>query len=181
MKEFVLKADVYRVFSEIFSYPEDPESLKDLMYEVANHYPPIGELIPLMDNLQEDYMPFMKGQIPLSEGAYASYHPADVVAFYRAFGLRHRPGDNPDSLPYMLQFLSILCLKIALAPDEDTRDVALDAYRAFLKDHVGYWIGKFAQRVKEREASAFYSEAADRLADFVKEEVRDVDTAHSTA
>ncbi len=179
MKDFLVKADIYRLFSEIFSFPEDEDALKVLIKEVSQIYEPLKELDPPAKSLKEDFMPFMKGEIPLSEGAYASYNPADVVAFYKAFGLKPKSGDNPDSLTYILQFLSILSLKVAMAPDDEKREIAFDGYSKFLNEHLNYWIDKFRDRVHSKSDSEFYKKATDILVDFIKREVKYVDSVNS--
>ena len=87
---------------------------------------------------------------------------ADLMGFYRAFGLDLGSGDKlrerPDHIAVELEFLHFLCWKEARARAEDNQDhinICLDAERKFLRDHLGRWADIFARGV-ERAASHDY-------------------------
>ncbi|MFN8237288.1 MAG: molecular chaperone TorD family protein [Chitinophagales bacterium] len=58
---------------------------------------------------------------------------SDASAFYKAFGFTPKTGENPDSIMYQLEFLALLLVKIAIAPNNENRNVTEDAYRKFWK------------------------------------------------
>ncbi len=176
MKDYIVKADIYRVFSHIFSYPEDKKSLEDFIGEVGKYYPRIKSIIPIYEDLNYSYIPFMKGEIPLSCGSYIPLGTLNILKTYKAFGVKPKSGDNPDSLPYILQFMSLLCLKIALAPDEEKREITLNAYKTLLKEYMEPFTDKLLKRVREKLGDGFYKNATEALVVFIKEEVKNVNS-----
>ncbi len=81
-----------------------------------------------------------------------SQEMADISGFYRAFGFQvgGEQHERPDHLATELEFLYILSLKEAYAAEQgidEHVEVCVEARRAFLRDHLGRWIGLFAQSV----------------------------------
>lgn len=105
---------------------------------------------------------------------------ADVAGFYRAFGFRlaDHPRELPDFLATELEFMSLLCLKEALAGDEEDAErleIIRAAQRAFLEAHLGRWAAVFSTRLRAAacgEAAAFYRVLADLLEEVVTAECR---------
>lgn len=67
---------------------------------------------------------------------------ADVAGFYHAFGVRST-GEREDHLAVECEFLSLLCVKEAIARSSGLEDEATrcrNARAAFLVDHVGAWV-----------------------------------------
>ncbi|HET7377314.1 MAG TPA: molecular chaperone TorD family protein, partial [Anaerolineae bacterium] len=76
---------------------------------------------------------------------------ADIAGFYRAFGFTFdgKIHERPDFLASELEFMHILTLKEARAVEAgraDQAEICIEAERKFLQDHLGRWIGLFAQR-----------------------------------
>jgi TorA maturation chaperone TorD len=81
-----------------------------------------------------------------------SQEMADISGFYRAFGFQvgGEQRERPDHLASELEFLYVLSLKEAYAAQQgidEHVEVCVEARHAFLRDHLGRWIGLFAQSV----------------------------------
>ena len=82
---------------------------------------------------------------------------ADIAGFYRAFGFTFEGQihERPDFLASELEFMHILTLKEACAFEAgrtDQAEVCVEAERKFLQDHLGRWIGLFAERFAPADA-----------------------------
>lgn len=92
---------------------------------------------------------------------------ADVAGFYRAFGLRVHH-ERPDHVVAEFEFLATLLGREAAArrdgrDDATTRERAATcdrAARAFVRDHLGPWIGVWAARVVAEPELAPWAPAA---------------------
>jgi putative dimethyl sulfoxide reductase chaperone len=75
---------------------------------------------------------------------------ADINGFYRAFGfaLARDIRERPDHLAVELEFMHVLALKEATARRREEVEICIDAQRKFLADHLGQWIGLFAQSLR---------------------------------
>lgn len=74
---------------------------------------------------------------------------ADVAGFYRAFNMKVR-SERPDHVVAQLEFLAVALLVEAEqieADDTDGAEVATQAIRKFVRDHVGRWVTAWAGRV----------------------------------
>lgn len=147
-------------FSQIFSNEINHAKARweEIKTEVMELFPELNmeEALSLGKYAEREFSYFMKGIVPISEGSYTLESPSDVCGFYRAFGLIPKVGDNPDSIHYEFEFMSILSLKIAFAPDEVKRDIAQSAYTKFFREHISRWIPKFCKRIKEENNLVFY-------------------------
>lgn len=108
-----------------------------------------------------------------------SQEMADIAGFYRAFGF-HLGGavrERPDHIAVELEFMHGLTLKEAYALETgaaDHAEICVEGQQKFLRDHLGRWVGLFAQSVAHNApdpvyvslaqfASAFVGVDADRL------------------
>ncbi len=104
---------------------------------------------------------------------------ADIAGFYRAFGfgIGGKVRERPDHLAAELEFMHLLALKEAVATESGIAEhveICADAQRKFLQDHLGRWIGWFAESLARSAedgpypalacfASAFVRADAERL------------------
>jgi TorA maturation chaperone TorD len=105
-------------------------------------------------------------------GLVRTFELADVAGFYHAFGVELEPGtERPDHVSAELEFMQLLAAKEAVALAEEGNGehaaVCRDAARAFLRDHLGRWVGSFADAVEAGAEEPFYRAAARVLAGFV--------------
>ncbi len=104
---------------------------------------------------------------------------ADLAAFYRAFGLELAPcGERVDHLSVELSFLQFLAVKEALAAERgqgELADVARDAERRFLAEHIGRWVPGLCRKLAMLDAQGFHGCAAEFLEQLLASESRRLD------
>jgi len=184
--QWLFKADLWRIFSTCFSYPENETitNIQQLGKELQPHSSIIPETQPLFRFLQraalhttleaEYSQLFIQGNIPLSETAY---HPSidiysELSAFYQAFGVQPVSGDAPDTLAYELEFLGVLCVKIALSQNAEQQEVAFSAYREFIRNHLLPLVEKLHNRLSENFPEATYTDLTKYLLNLLRNENR---------
>jgi hypothetical protein len=97
---------------------------------------------------------------------------ADAAGFYRAFGLENADGarDRADAISVELEFCSHLAAQRAYlraTGDETGVERVTEATTAFLEDHVGRWVPRFAADVREAADGGPFRALADALEAFV--------------
>jgi DMSO reductase family type II enzyme chaperone len=102
---------------------------------------------------------------------------ADINGFYRAFGLDVAADrrDRADYLPTQLEFAGHLALQRAYLADEgddEGVEVVTDARASFVEDHLGRWVPRFVEEVREEVDEPFYRALADLLDALVEDEAR---------
>ena len=110
-----------------------------------------------------------------SEQMTKTYTLADIAGFYRAFGVEVGPGGGqPDHIAAELEFMQLLALKEAVAASQaenseesEHAEICRSAARSFLKDHLGRWTARFAERLAEADADPAYAQAGVLLDRFV--------------
>ncbi|RLM77144.1 dehydrogenase, partial [Halobellus sp. Atlit-38R] len=83
---------------------------------------------------------------------------ADAAGFYRGFGLENADGarDRADAISVELEFCSHLAAQRAYLREEGDEtgvERVTDATAAFVEDHVGRWVPRFAADVREELAA----------------------------
>lgn len=165
-----LNADIYRILSRGFSYPDENNineikaiaeeliSIEDLDKDVSGRLERILSALEVKA-LQKEYSRlFLKGTVPICDSSYNRNADAlsAVATFYKAFGLTPKTGESPDSLSYELEFLSILSLKRALARNQEESEIMDSAYSKFLNESLSSFVEKFAGRVEAAAPNRFY-------------------------
>jgi DMSO reductase family type II enzyme chaperone len=110
----------------------------------------------------------------LDKAARRAAELADVLGFYRAFGLGLAAPFEPDHLVVQLEFLSVLLQKIrhfAETGEEEGFAVCERAYRDFLADHPARWYSIFLERLRAADPGSFYGALADLLEELLKGEI----------
>jgi putative dimethyl sulfoxide reductase chaperone len=102
---------------------------------------------------------------------------ADISGFYRAFGFDIGGAfrERPDHVAVELEFMYVLALKQAYALQEgnlEHAEVAADAQRKFLEDHLGQWIGLFAQSLRLNATDESYQALSHFIEAFVEADAR---------
>lgn len=85
---------------------------------------------------------------------------ADISGFYRAFGfvVGNSVRERPDHLAVELEFMHLLAIKEAYAAGNGSVahvEICVEAQGKFLHDHLGGWIGLFAQSLALNAAGAY--------------------------
>lgn len=102
-----------------------------------------------------------------------SQEMADIAGFYRAFGfsLGGAVRERPDHVAVELEFMHILALKEAYALETgipEHVEICVEAQGKFLQDHLGRWVGLFAQSVAHNAPDSLYVALAQFAAAFVQ-------------
>jgi TorA maturation chaperone TorD len=109
-----------------------------------------------------------------AEPFFRSQQLADIAGFYRAFGLttaRAVP-ERPDHVSLELEFMALLSMnkRLALEAESGDRssleaiDVCEQAERAFLRDHLAWWLPSFCTGLRRKAGDGLYAAAGRILA-----------------
>ncbi len=137
-----------------FSFVVDPEEARAL-----------SDSSLAFDEVQAEYIRLFevgpgRPPCPLYEGYHRSGRMKlmeETVRFYEHFGLKTRPGDQPDHLCAQLEFMHYLSFKEAanLGAGKPTAGLAA-AQRDFLARHLCRWLPGLRARAEECGAPPFY-------------------------
>jgi DMSO reductase family type II enzyme chaperone len=185
--KLIRRAQVYKFLADAFVYPyenllEDVPTLGPILQELglADLQPAIYQM-ELCDLQVEHRRVFgltgsicYETEIGLPHEFRQSQEMADIAGFYRAFGFTSGGSrrERPDHIAVELEFMHVLSLKEAYAACEtgvqEHIEVSLDAQRSFLREHLGSWIGLFAQALEKTAGEGPYANLARFAADFVQ-------------
>lgn len=117
---------------------------------------------PSLDEQSGEHHRLFSGTVacPPYESSYAAdpfqqaRQMSDVAGFYRAFGAEPSgpAADRPDQVGCELEFFAYLILTRVEAERADRPDdaaVCADAEDAFLRDHLGRWLGPFCRELEK--------------------------------
>lgn len=185
-REAVRRAQVYAFLSAVYLYPHEnwtndlplmPEITADLDFS-----PAIPNAAPLtLSDLQMQYLHSFGAAGSLCyETEYGLPHEfrqsqelADISGFYNAFGFYNggQVRERPDHLAVELEFMQALALKEAHAllngPAEHAEMCAI-AQAKFLAEHLGAWVGLFAQSLALNAQEGPYFALAQFTSEFVR-------------
>lgn len=142
----------------------------------------LGARVPL-EILKEQYITLfghVMRDVPPYETQYGNAHIfqqanelADIAGFYKAFGLRHLPGEREDHIAVELEFMAYLTLREACAQREcpaEGLQALQDGEGKFLRDHLGRWAPLLGRMIAARTSSEFYGAVGRLLDGFVSGE-----------
>lgn len=156
------RSQVYRFLAGAYLYPHENwlEDLPDLEAVLAG----LGTTLPStpeqcsLEALQSSHLHTfgLSGSLPyeteigMPNEFRQSQEMADIAGFYNAFGFKvgGEVRDRPDFLATELEFMCLVTLMQARAARDSNPErveVCLQAQRSFLQDHLGCWIGLFAE------------------------------------
>ncbi len=168
--DLLLIADLYRLVSKALSYP-DPESIKaisDIALMLSDSEMVTNELASMLKTVHEESNEdavrneysriFLSGGLPISESFCTGRFDciSDVSGFYKAFGFTPKSGDVPDSIMYELEFLSLLLVKIMIAPDKESKEISTNAFSNFYKQHLSDFMVKFTEKLMSYNPSSYF-------------------------
>lgn len=173
------RADAYAAYARLWFPMEGDPPVADLLSKIPGGRA-LLEIAPESVAQEHDrtFGHSLSKDAPAYETSYGSAHIfmqshelADIAGFYRAFGMDPTGLERPDHLSVELEFMHWLLVKEEHArAHADAAEVCREARRAFLRDHLGRWLGAFAGRLRGLGVSKFYAELAERLAAFVRED-----------
>jgi nitrate reductase assembly molybdenum cofactor insertion protein NarJ len=177
-QETLVAADLFRLLSRGFSYP-DEQVLRDIKV-IGTHListDTITEmqralLSTILSNFNEEEIRteysrvFLRGGVAVAESHYTPSFTtvAEVNAFYSAFGFSPKSGEVPDSLMYELEFIAILLLKSVLAENPEHKEVVDAACIKFIDEHVKDFSRLFVQRINSGDANVYLKSMTSLLA-----------------
>jgi TorA maturation chaperone TorD len=90
---------------------------------------------------------------------------AAIGGFYQAFAYDPAPQarEVPDHIASEFDFLAYLAFKSAFAADAqqpEELEIATQAYDAFLRDHLGFWIGPFLESLLATDSEPYRAAGA---------------------
>lgn len=201
-KKLLAKARAYQILSMGFQYPDSKwlQSFSEFLSSGDHQYEAslsemeqtIGDSInPDMDlkaMANEYHLLFTAGQALETAPYETEYLPgevfvktrelADIVGFYRAFGLdiSSELHDRPDHICVELEFMAMLYIKEAYAWDMDSTqniEISMDARKKFLNDHIGIWMPSFCSSIESKSSMEFYTTLSKLALNFLKKEFED--------
>lgn len=194
-ERLLVTADIYRVISIAFSYPEE-KRMEDLRFLVDDVQEVIGDL---SFDIREDFDAFKASLKSLSQEIESEYTElfvtrmlcppyetryvkagfnksevlADIAGFYNAFGFSLAGTEMADHVAAETEFLSLLSLKEAVGIEEGLEEmveVCAHAKKRFLEEHSGRWIESFCRNLIGRTKSEFYKKLAMFTGRFIEAE-----------
>lgn len=179
------RAAVYRMFSGSFREPIpepiDARYLEEALSALPGEFhvaipPPPGDIAGEFrrifgHNLSPDCPPYETHYEHM--GIFRKTQElADLAGFYRAFGLETAAGDRrADHLPVELEFISLLCLKEALAVERgetEKADICRRARGRFLGEHLCRWLPAFAQAVRQKAPDGYFEGLSAAMSAFAR-------------
>ena len=164
------RAQVYHFLSQAFLYPdenwvEDLPLLAEILEEAGLlagwDIQPTAWNYPLEALQAEHRLAFgltgslcYETEFGLPHEFRQSQEMADIAGFYRAFGFNigGKVRERPDHVSAELEFMHILALKEAYAAENGVAEhveICVEAQRKFLQEHLGQWVGLFAESLKQ--------------------------------
>lgn len=175
------RADLYALLAELLSYPGPTlgEELRagGVQAAVAHLAAHSGlDLEPLLDKLTASDLPgaeleaeFIRlfdapdgASTPLYTGVYSHLRRdamEELLRFYRHFGLTVSDDDHdlPDYVPTVLEFLSFLALRSAVAETDEARFATDAAAADIIGRHLHPWASHTIERFGGRRPHPFYA------------------------
>lgn len=142
--------------------------LQDNLPEYAGPFDAISKLTPILETYNALFGHAVRGACPPYELEYnksdipqRASELADIAGFYNAFGMvmADDAHERVDHIAVEFELMSALAAKQAYAienDDSEAQQILYDAQRAFLTDHIGWWVPAFAARLEEADPDGFY-------------------------
>ncbi|MEG0776380.1 MAG: molecular chaperone TorD family protein [Raoultibacter sp.] len=144
-----------------------------------------------LEALQSDYAVVFEGPESLPAPPWESVYTSnkrllfqkstlEIRNIYRSQGLLPSlyPRVADDHISLELDYLSHLAqrsLEAFVAQDEESYAQAMAANKAFLVDHLGVWVGSFADDLAKWKSDSFYTYAAKTLEVFIRNEITNLE------
>lgn len=195
------RADVYRLLSACFYQPEEAfleeevfGQLKASMAKVSPQSVPATVALQAafkehsLESLKLDYSRLFLGPFEILAKPYGSVYldgekivmgdsTVKVQAMYRegGFEIAEDFREMPDHVAVELEFLYLITFHIAEASEKAKRNDLIRLKKTFLKEHLGNWVGPFAEVVRKGARTDFYLQVADLTEQIVTEDLRELE------
>jgi DMSO reductase family type II enzyme chaperone len=189
----IRQAQLYLFLSMAFLYPEENwldglPAVEKIVHDLNLPFPSLAhwdrdmpDLNADLNALQSEYRRVLgltgslcyETEYGLPHEFRHSQELADIAGFYNAFGfvtggvMRERP----DHIAVEFEFLYLLALKQAYALEtglDEQAEICADARRNFLHDHIGHWVGLFAESLARMAPDSVYTALARFAVTFVR-------------
>jgi DMSO reductase family type II enzyme chaperone len=193
------RSDVYRLLSEALVYPtaesvsvlreQDPlgaqasslpQRVSALLASLAEHARE-AEPSHLQGQHRRIFSHVISTDCPPCETLYTARHVfqetqdlSDIAGFFRAFGLQLAEKERPDHIAVELEFMHFLTFKEAYALSYHgpaKARLCREAERKFVRDHLGRWGARFAERLAQKAGGGYYGCVASLLEAFLSAEI----------
>jgi DMSO reductase family type II enzyme chaperone len=194
------RSDVYRLLSEALAYPTAdsmaarrdhdllhaqqasslPERVAALLAALAEHTRD-ADTSHLQSQHRRIFSHVVSTDCPPCETLYTARHVfqetadlSDIAGFYRAFGLQLAEKERPDHITVELEFMHFLTYKEAYAFSHHgpaKARLCREAERKFVRDHLGRWGTRFAQRLAQKAGGGYYGCVASLLETYLPTEL----------
>ncbi len=155
-------------FQELLQYSNLPES--DRLAEAFQQVRLQAKTLSL-ETWVEEYHRLFEGSVacPINESGFIRRDKgailSDITGFYRAFGfgISRKTGEKSDHLIGELEFVVILLIMLARAPEPEAIRITHEALSAFSVDHLGEWLPSFCDCLTQTAILPIYQQLAQLL------------------
>ena len=184
-----LRADAYKVLAECY-YPPDEVVLRTLgglggggetvLAPIVAQAAAVEDIEELaIDHARLFVGPFglvapPYGSVYLEDDALMGDSTVDVADWYRQEDMEPAGKDVPDHITAELEFMYVLiCREMEAISADDTEAAGLyrQQQKGFLLAHLGAWVARFAERVRQGARTEFYKALARVTDQFVGEDL----------
>lgn len=146
-------------YDEMTAYFEQQDSLSALQVEHAKLFiGPFGTVVPPYSSLHIDEKPQIMGESTFEAYQYYLEAGIDMEAAFK---------EPPDHITAELEFMYYLICNYLNSNDE----AFLDRQRAFVTSHLAQWVIRFAEKLEQHAASAYYRNLGIITRNFIKREL----------
>ncbi len=194
------KADVYRLLSACYYQPEEAFLEEDIFGQLkaamVKANPKWTPQVSAMDDcfrntgseaLILDYSRLFLGPFDILAKPYGSVYldredtimgnsTMQALAVYREGGFEVADDfrEVPDHVAAELEFLYLLSFRIGQAAEADERNRLRALKCRFLEEHLGRWVGRLAEAMRNGAETDFYKLLGDVTEHFVREDMREL-------
>ncbi|OAD19155.1 cytoplasmic chaperone TorD family protein [Candidatus Thiomargarita nelsonii] len=144
----------------------EPDNLAEIYQQIRQQAQSLN-----LETWTAEYNHLFEGNVacPINESGFIRRDKgvilADIAGFYHAFGfkLSEEASEKADHLTGELEFVAMLLVMLAQAPDQEARRTTHDALGSFSFDHLGEWLPTFCERLTETSTLQIYQQMAKLL------------------
>lgn len=200
---YLARANVYRLLSACYYQPEEAFLEEDIFGQLKTATATVGaerqsDVAAMEDTFREsgfealmlDYTRLFLGPFSILAKPYGSIYldgentvmgdsTMRALALYREGGFEVADDfrEVPDHVALELEFLYLLTFRLGNETDTVEKDRLGALKRRFLAEHLGSWIGEFADAMRKGTETGFYKQLADMTEQVVLEDMRERATA----